>query len=341
MRLRRRGSLQVLVGALGVAIVLFSGLGLRWSGTHYHRSLEIDHHVVAPSPPSIGILRLLTDRGYAEWLGDSGSGSAGERTGHPGGEDPELRFLQPDSPATEPETAGSDQWMLRNHPWGTDAVGRDLFLGSLISGTTYWVPGLLAALLALSLGTALGGVGAFTRSRALRTLLELLEDSLGSFPKFVVIMAVLSVFQITIWAIAISLGLLTAPRVARVVGEKIRALKNMDFVDSARELGLSEGRILWRHLLRANCRGVLVAQAVLALADLILVEATMGYLGFGLEGGVRSWGTLMAEGATQRFLSLGLLWPVLFPAALLVLTVLSLHLLARGVERWMPEGAEA
>lgn len=351
-RLRRRGALPALLGLVGIGCLLVSGGTLRYSPALYRRALQADTARSAPSPPGVALWRLLTDH----------RAEARQRAGEPEGggprEDSELHFLRGESraepaekpaerPAAQPpergggETAGQSTGMPRSrHPWGTDAVGRDLLLGSLLAGTIYWGPGLAAACLALGIGTLLGGVGAFARRGAVRRVLELSEDALGSLPKFVAIMVVLSVFRITIWTIAIPLGILTAPRVARVVGGKIRALKHLDFVDSARELGLRDAQILWRHLLGANCRGTLLAQGVLVLSDLMLFEAALGYLGFGLEGGARSWGTLMAEGATHRFLSSGLLWPAVFPAAVLLFALLSLDLLARGVERMIATGQQ-
>jgi ABC-type dipeptide/oligopeptide/nickel transport system permease subunit len=320
--LRKR--LPVLLSVFVVCAVLGAGLVIRSVPSLHEKSNYVDVDRRHPSPPTHSLFRFLSD-----WRATAASVGGTKGTDPAPPRDRELEVLEDADRVPTPEGSGSSL----AHLWGTDAVGRDLLLGAFSGASIYLAPGLCVAAIALLLGILIGGVSAFTRDRRLRVILELGGDSLGSLPKYVVLMVALSVWSISIWALAIPLGLLIVPRVAWVVAEKVRSLKEMEFLEAAEELGLSRVRILLRHVLWANCKGLIVSQAILAFADLILIETTLGYLGFGLESGHRSWGALIAEGARFQYLSTGLLWPMLYPTVILIVTILCLRSIAVRFDR--------
>jgi peptide/nickel transport system permease protein len=124
-------------------------------------------------------------------------------------------------------------------------------------------------------------------------------------------------------------GLTHAPTVASMVKSKVIFLKQQNFIESAVCLGLKNRTIIVKHILWHNCRALLIIQATLGMAEAILIETSLSYLGFGVQEPMPSWGNMVQSGANY-FLQ-GAFWPSTAPALAILFTILGFHLLGDGL----------
>lgn len=209
---------------------------------------------------------------------------------------------------------------------GTDGVGRDLLSRILYGGRLSLLIGLIAVLLALTVGLAVGSLAA-TGSRWLDGLLMRGVDAALAFPSLFLLITLAALFNAGTWVVALLLGGTAWMGVSRLVRGEILGLREQDFVLAARAAGLSRWRILVHHLL-PNAWGPVVVQATLLLVDVILVEAALSFLGMGVQPPTPTWGNMIADG--QPDLSTAW-WISTFPGLALAVTVISFNLLADGL----------
>jgi peptide/nickel transport system permease protein len=208
------------------------------------------------------------------------------------------------------------------HLFGTDDLGRDTFTRSLHAARFSLSVAALATLLALVLGTGIGLVAGYRGGR-IDTLLMALVDVALAVPLFLVLMVMAARLGGSLWSLCLVLGLSTWMPVARLVRAETLSLRDREYVQAARALGMATPRILLRHVLPNATTPVLVA-ATLGAAQVILMESALSFLGFGLQPPTPTWGNLLrdAQGSLEQAP-----WNAFFPGLLLFLTVYALHVL--------------
>lgn len=221
--------------------------------------------------------------------------------------------------------------------FGTNSEGRDLFSNLFLGLELYLIGGLISLLVALTLGTIIGSSYAYYSNTVLAKIAKFLEDIISSFPKIIILFIVLIVFDIGLIPIMITIGIMGSTKISNALAQKIYYLKKHEFIDSAKQLGLSHLNILVRHILYYNCRDIFIVYGVYILADTILLESTLAYLNFGAEWvsifqdiSIKSWGMYLAEG--KSYLSNGAYWITLFPALFIILFILSLNFIGDGLK---------
>lgn len=242
--------------------------------------------------------------------------------------DPERDYLPAET--TEPREACPGRHIL-----GADRRGRDILLGLRLGSRTVLLPGLLAAILAIGLGTFLGISEELAPLSPVRSGARALRTTLGSLPKFVTLLVVLSVGMgagASFLFFSLAVGILGSARVAEMVRSQILMLRQSDFIEACRELGLTTSQIAWRHIIRGVSRGLLLGEFVLTIGDAIMLEAMMAAVGWHLAGfNQATWANMVAqEFALVPSLKL---WGALPPAFCLVVLMLGLHLLGAGLIR--------
>lgn len=212
-----------------------------------------------------------------------------------------------------------------DHPFGTDDLGRDIFVRVMHGGRISLAVGLLAMLVALVIGVAAGGVAGYYGGW-IDTVLMRAVDLMLAVPVFFVILFVSSVVspKISIVAICLMIGGTQWMEVARLVRAVVMSTKEHEFVDAARTMGLPDSRIILRHLLPHTTAPVLVA-VTLGLAQAIIIESGLSFLGFGVQPPTPSWGAMLQN--AQSYLS-DCPWIAIFPGLLICLTVVCCNVLA-------------
>lgn len=205
---------------------------------------------------------------------------------------------------------------------GGDNLGRDTFSRILYGARASLAIGFLVMLIAAILGSILGAMAGY-RGGLVDTLIMRAVDLQLSIPFILLAMIVLAVLGPGFWSVAIALTLALWVNYARLVrGETLR-IREMEYVVSARSIGLGDGRILTRHILPNMLHSILVL-ATLDMAFVIIFEASLTFLGLGIQPPTPTWGFMLSEG--RNYLSESP-WMTLFPAMAVILTVIGINLL--------------
>ncbi len=212
------------------------------------------------------------------------------------------------------------------HLFGTDEFGRDLFTRALYGARISLSIGLLAMLLSKVLGTFYGAVAAYFGGLVDAVLMRLV-DVIIAFPTFYLMLMLVGVFEANIVLLVLILGLTSWPGTARYIRGEILSLKEQEFAESARAIGLPPRLIIVRHLIPSALSPVLVS-AALSVAGMIGAEAGLSFLGLGIRPPTPSWGNMVSGGQDALLVAW---WVAFFPGGLLALTLISFSLLADGI----------
>jgi peptide/nickel transport system permease protein len=214
------------------------------------------------------------------------------------------------------------------HLLGTDFMGRDMLSRLVVGIQAYFLPGLFAIFIALIFGTVLGVLAGY-RGGKWDTGITYFTNLVDSFPRLVLMLLVIAAFKPDIWYIMLVLGVTNVPVVASLIKGKILFLKQKNFIEADIALGLPTGKIVLHHILWHNCRSILVIQATLGMAEAILMETSLSYLGFGVQEPTPSWGNMVLAGS--NYFMKGQFWPSTAPALAILFTILGFHLLGDGL----------
>jgi peptide/nickel transport system permease protein len=214
------------------------------------------------------------------------------------------------------------------HLLGTDFLGRDLQSRLILGIQAYFLPGLLAITISLVGGSVLGVLAGY-RGGWWDTLVTYFANLLDSFPRLVLILLVIAAFKPDMYYVMVVVGITGMPLIANLIAGKIAFLREKSFIEAAHALGLPAHTVILKHILWLNCRAVLVIQATLGMAEAILVETSLSYLGFGVQEPRPSWGNMVQAGANY-FLQ-GNFWPSTAPALAILATILGFQLLGDGL----------
>ncbi len=213
-----------------------------------------------------------------------------------------------------------------NHLLGTDKFGRDVLSRVLYGARISLGISLASVALAIGLGTLVGAIAGYFGGR-LDAVLMRGVDLLMAFPRLVLLLVLAAVFRPSIWLLVVVLGLTGWMGVSRLVRGQVLTLREQTFVEAGRALGFGHGRILFYHIL-PNAVGPIIVAATLAMADTILMEAGLSFLGLGVQPPTASWGNMIAGG---RDMLLDAWWIATFPGLAVVITVISFNLLGEGL----------
>lgn len=213
-----------------------------------------------------------------------------------------------------------------DHILGTDPNGRDLLTRAAYGGRISLRVAGLAAITILVIGGAVGSVAGYFGGW-IDSILMRLVDILLSLPGLAILLLVSTIYTPGPDGLAIVIALISWTGIARLIRGEVLSLRNRDYIDAARVIGVSDGRIILRHIM-PNVIPIIVVWISLAIPGLILTEAALSFLGFGVQIPTPSWGNMLEVASgfyTQSW------WNVFLPGFLIYITVLAINLVGIGL----------
>lgn len=234
-------------------------------------------------------------------------------------------LITPYSPE-DPDFAIALQLPSAEHILGTDELGRDLVTRLLYGARVSLVVAIIVQTITLAFGTLLGLMAGYFGGLADGVLMRLV-DIMYAFPNFLFAVFMVSFLDPSISSIVLVLCMVGWPLPARLIRGQVLSLRNWEYIDAARVVGVPDWRIMLRHIF-PNTLSVLIVQFSIGIAGVIMSEAGLSFLGIGIRPPNPTWGGMIAKGR-QYFRAYPNL--VLYPSALLGLTVLAFNFLGDGL----------
>ncbi len=223
------------------------------------------------------------------------------------------------------------------HPFGTDDLGHDLLARMIFGGRISLAVGLTAMLIAVGFGVLVGAVSGSAGGRT-DALLMWVTDLFLALPQLPLLLLIIYLFRDTLQRllgeqggifliVVVVIGALRWMSIARLVRAQIFSLREKEFVEAARALGASRLREVTRHIL-PNTLGPIIVAATIEVANAIIAESTLSFLGLGFPPDIPTWGRLLYDG--QNYLDLAPQW-AMFPGMAIFLTVLAISFVGDGL----------
>ncbi len=207
------------------------------------------------------------------------------------------------------------------YPLGTDLLGRDLLSRILYGARTSLIIGVLANGMALLIGTLVGITAGYFRGWV-GSILMRFTDLMMAFPALLLAICLAAIFTPSLWIVAMVIALVNWVQTARVIYTETTSLAERDFIAAERTLGAGTGRILFRHIL-PHLVPTIIVWGTLGISTTVLLEATLSYLGVGVQPPTPSWGNIIFENQTYFQAAP---WLVFFPGAAILMLALAFNL---------------
>ena len=212
------------------------------------------------------------------------------------------------------------------HPFGADDIGRDILLRCIFGGRISLLIGSLAGLISVIIGVTIGAVAGYNPGWIDSGLMRFVE-ALLSIPRLFILIVMAKVVGNSVAMVTVVIGVLSWMGVSRIVRGNVLSIKEQDFVLAARSVGTHPRDILVTHIV-PNTIGSIVVAATLGVGEAIIMEASLSFLGLGIQPPTSTWGNMLNRG--QSFL-VDAPWIAVFPGLLILITVLCINFIGDGL----------
>ncbi len=215
---------------------------------------------------------------------------------------------------------GREYWL------GSDRIGRDIYSRIIWGSRISLSVGFVAAGVSVAIGTLIGATAGYFGGRVDDVFMRFTEVVMA-FPTIFLLLTIIAIVKRSIFNIMLIIGVTSWPSLARIVRGQVLSLREQEFTDAARALGVSDGRIIFRHIL-PNTLAPIIVSATLRIGGAILTESGLSFLGLGVPEPVPSWGSILNNGRTWLRQAP---WITTFPGIFIFLTVLAFNYVGDGL----------
>ncbi len=212
------------------------------------------------------------------------------------------------------------------HPFGTDDLGRDIMTRVLYGASYSLSVGIIAVLIAIVIGVTLGCIAGYVGGTVSEVIMRI-TDIFCSVPTMLLAIAIVSAFGVSLANLMVAVGITSAPAFVRISRAAIMTVRNEEYVEAARALGMPDWQIVVIHML-PNCISPLIVQATQRVASAIISASSLSFLGLGVPQPAPEWGSMLSAG---RSFIRNYSYMTFFPGLALMLTVLGFNLLGDGI----------
>ncbi|WP_199618897.1 oligopeptide ABC transporter permease [Paenibacillus alkalitolerans] len=214
------------------------------------------------------------------------------------------------------------------HPFGTDSLGGDVFIRSLYGARVSLTVAVIAMVITVAIGVVYGAISGYFGG-IVDTIMMRIVDALQSIPSFFLLLIIAAIMTPSMWSTILAISLLGWMSMSRIVRSEILSLRQRDYAAAALATGESKPSIIFYHIL-PNAIAPIIVIATLDVAGNILYEATLSFLGLGIQPPTPSWGNMLS--AAQELVTLTMYpWTAVFPGLCIMIAVLSVNFIGDGL----------
>ena len=214
-----------------------------------------------------------------------------------------------------------------SHPFGTDKFGRDLLSRVLYGGRISLMIAISVVAISMTIGVLYGSISGYFGGRIDSIMMRIL-DFLLAFPLIFLVITLIALFKMTHWYLIPLLAFTSWMETARLIRAEVLSLKEREYIMAVQGLGYSHLRIIFVHVI-PNCLSVVLITVPLKIAEVILLESALSFLGIGVQPPTASWGNIINDG---REVLTSAWWVSTIPGIFITFTVLSFHLISDGIK---------